>query len=50
MLTANHWTEHREYNGVVRGRAVEDEGPYLVSMGGDTLGPLKALCRGMLGW
>ena len=42
MLTANHWTEHRDPNGGVRGRTEGAEGIYLASVGGEALGPVKA--------
>jgi hypothetical protein len=42
MLAANHWTEHRDPNGGVRGRMKELQRPYLASIGGKALGPVKA--------
>ena len=40
-LVINHWTEHRDPNGGVRGRTEGVEGPYLASVGGEALGPVK---------
>jgi hypothetical protein len=42
MLAVNHQTEHRVPDGGVRERTEEAEGPYLVSVGGEALGPVKA--------
>ena len=42
MLAANHQNEYRDHNGQVRGRTEGAEGPYLASMGGEALGPVKA--------
>ena len=42
MLAANHWTEHRDPKGGFREGLKELEGPFLVLMGGDVLGPKKA--------
>jgi hypothetical protein len=44
MLTANHQTEHRDPNGGVRRRTEELKGPYMASVGGEALGPVKAWC------
>jgi len=44
MLKANHLTDHRDPNGGVRGRTEGAEGPYLASMEGEVLGPVKASC------
>jgi hypothetical protein len=41
-LTDNHWTEHRNPNGGVRGRTEGDEGALSESMGGEALSPVKA--------
>lgn len=38
MLTANHRTEHRDPN---RGVGEELKVPYLASVGGEVLGPVK---------
>ena len=43
-LEANHRTYHRDPNGGVRGRTEELKGPYLASMEGEALGPVKAYC------
>ena len=42
MFTVNHWTEHRDCNEGVRGRTEVVKAPYLSSMGGESLGPVKA--------
>ena len=42
MLAAKQRTEHRDPNGEVRERTEGAEGPYLASMGGEALGPMKA--------
>jgi hypothetical protein len=42
ILTANHWDEYRDPSGGVRGRTEELKGPYLASVGGEALGPVKA--------
>jgi hypothetical protein len=40
MLAANHQTEHRDPSG---GKGLKElKGPYLASMGGEALGPVKA--------
>ena len=36
MLTANHWTEHRDPNGGA-------EGIYLASVAGEALGPVTPM-------
>ena len=42
MLTANHWTEHRDPMEELGEGLKELKGPYLASMGGEALGPVKA--------
>jgi hypothetical protein len=42
MLTENHWTEHRDPSGEVRGRTKRVEGALSDNNGREALGPVKA--------